>query len=287
MYTLRKQILVICLLILSVSQAKSQFLVHADASQLSCTCYQLTPDAGNKVGAVWNTTLIDLNDPFDFTFTVFLGCDPGTWTGADGIVFGLQRNGTSVGVLGGGQGLGGVTPSLGVFIDTYSNPADNDLTNDHISINSNGDVDHASVNNLAGPYDLGEVEDCEDDTLRVVWDPSITTYTVYYNGTLVLTHVGDIINTVFGGDPMVYWGFTGATGGADNEQRFCLDLTANFSNNIVTTNGCLYDTIQFVDESTSTLGAMSSWNWDFGDGTTSAQQNPQHVYDSVPRIMRS
>ena len=272
--------LAVWVLLVWLSPVRAQFFVHADASQLSCTCYQLTPAINSQVGAVWNTTLIDLNNPFDFTFTVFLGCDQNIWTGADGIAFGLQQNGTNVGVLGGGQGLGGVTPSLGVFIDTYANPVHSDPANDHISINSNGDVDHATANNLDGPYDLGEVEDCEDDTLRIVWDPSVNTYTVYYNGALVLTHVGDIINTIFGGDPMVYWGFTGATGGADNEQRFCLDLSANFSNNIIATNGCLYDTIQFLDESTSTLGAMSSWNWDFGDGTTSATSNPQHAYDS-------
>ena len=272
--------LAVWVLLVWLSPVRAQFFVHADASQLSCTCYQLTPAINSQVGAVWNTTLIDLNNPFDFTFTVFLGCDQNIWTGADGIAFGLQQNGTNVGVLGGGQGLGGVTPSLGVFIDTYANPVHSDPANDHISINSNGDVDHATANNLDGPYDLGEVEDCEDDTLRIVWDPSVTTYTVYYNGALVLTHVGDIINTIFGGDPMVYWGFTGATGGADNEQRFCLDLTADFSSNVSTTNGCLYDTIQFLDESTSTLGAMASWNWDFGDGTTSAVPNPQHAYDS-------
>jgi len=272
--------LAVCVLLVWLSPLRAQFFVHADASQLSCTCYQLTPALNSQVGAVWNTTLIDLNNPFDFTFTVFLGCDQNIWTGADGIAFGLQQNGTNVGVLGGGQGLGGVTPSLGVFIDTYANPVHSDPANDHISINSNGDVDHATANNLDGPYDLGEVEDCEDDTLRVVWDPAVTSYTVYYNGVLVLTHVGDIINTIFGGDPMVYWGFTGATGGADNEQRFCLDLTANFSNNIIATNGCMYDTIQFLDESTSTLGAMASWNWDFGDGTTSSISNPQHAYDS-------
>ncbi|MBL4625956.1 MAG: hypothetical protein JKY42_12570, partial [Flavobacteriales bacterium] len=192
----------------------SQFYVHGDASQISCTCYQLTPDASSQVGAVWNTTKIDLTNPFDFTFTVFMGCDQGVWTGADGVVFALQPNDTTVGTVGGGQGMGGVTPSLGVYIDTYDNDnaggagATGEMVNDHISINSNGDVNHLSVNNLAGPYDLVEVEDCQDDTLRIVWDPATITYSVYYNGTLVLSYVGDIVNTIFGGDPMVYWGFT-------------------------------------------------------------------------------
>ena len=48
--------------------------------------------------------------------------------------------------------------------------------------------------------------------------------TVYYNN-LKLTYNGDIVNTVFGGNPMVYWGFTASTGGASNFHQFCLDVT--------------------------------------------------------------
>lgn len=41
-------------------------------------------------------------------------------------------------------------------------------------------------------------------------------------------------------------------------------------------NGAIPLTVQFTDEST---GAPTSWEWDFGDGATSALQNPSHVYD--------
>jgi PKD repeat protein len=36
--------------------------------------------------------------------------------------------------------------------------------------------------------------------------------------------------------------------------------------------------VQFTDEST---GDITGWQWDFGDGETSDQQNPSHTYDQI------
>ncbi len=47
------------------------------------------------------------------------------------------------------------------------------------------------------------------------------------------------------------------------------------------TNACLNDSVNFVDASSVTPGSIVSWNWGFGDGNTSTQQNPVHQYDSV------
>ncbi len=52
--------------------------------------------------------------------------------------------------------------------------------------------------------------------------------------------------------------------------------SSNFSSN--TTNGYSPLSVQFKDTS---AGNPTSWSWDFGDGTTSTQQNPKHTYSAV------
>ena len=42
---------------------------------------------------------------------------------------------------------------------------------------------------------------------------------------------------------------------------------------------CVGESVQFSDLSTSAL-PISSWTWDFGDGSTSSSQNPSHTYTS-------
>nr|BAL52673.1 PKD domain protein [uncultured Acetothermia bacterium]BAL59272.1 hypothetical protein HGMM_OP3C427 [Candidatus Acetothermum autotrophicum] len=37
-------------------------------------------------------------------------------------------------------------------------------------------------------------------------------------------------------------------------------------------------TVKFTDKSKDPDGQIKSWEWDFGDGTTSTEQNPSHVY---------
>ncbi|RYE24528.1 MAG: PKD domain-containing protein [Sphingobacteriales bacterium] len=48
------------------------------------------------------------------------------------------------------------------------------------------------------------------------------------------------------------------------------------------TNGlfCPNSPIQFNDLSTATYNPIIAWNWDFGDGTASTEQNPKHTYPS-------
>lgn len=45
--------------------------------------------------------------------------------------------------------------------------------------------------------------------------------------------------------------------------------------------GCLPFCTQFQDASSIGSGAIIEWVWDFGDGTSSSQQNPQHCYNQA------
>ena len=241
----------------------AQFQLNGDASIINCKCYQLNPDMGNKAGSVWNINQIDLNQPFDYSFTVNLGCNNSSqWAGADGMVFALQPLNTSIGSSGGQMGLGGVSPSLGVYLDTYQNTAHGDIFNDHISINLDGDVIHTSSNNIAGPYDLGEIENCVAEPLRITWDPTTTLLNVYYNNFLVLNYTGDIVNNVFNGNPMVFWGFTASTGGASNFHQFCIDvpdLIIDSSNVIVESEKCNQENGSI--SGINIVGGISPYSW--------------------------
>lgn len=256
----------------------AQYAVNGNATQINCNCYRLTPDANNQSGSVWNLNQINLHNPFDFIFDVYFGVNDG---GADGIGFVLQPISTTVGGGGGGMGFAGISPSWAVEMDTYQNGGDPAV--DHIAIIRNGDVNHASANTLVGPVQMsassGNVEDGGWHQLRVVWDPATITVLVYFDGALRLTQAYDIIGNIFGGSPNVYWGFTAGTGGARNEHRFCVGIVPQF--NISNASACAGSPLQFTDNSVSTLGAITSWAWDFGDGGTSNLQNPTHVYNAA------
>jgi uncharacterized repeat protein (TIGR03803 family) len=65
---------------------------------------------------------------------------------------------------------------------------------------------------------------------------------------------------------------------------------ANFAFTAVPTTGAVPLTVNFASPSADNEGhAISSWNWSFGDGGTSAAQNPTHIYTTagtyVPALM--
>ncbi|MGY4385143.1 gliding motility-associated-like protein [Pedobacter sp. UYP24] len=50
---------------------------------------------------------------------------------------------------------------------------------------------------------------------------------------------------------------------------------------LVNATGCINTDLLFTDQSTIEAGSIIKWNWDFGDGTTSILQNPNHKFTTI------
>jgi gliding motility-associated-like protein len=262
----------------------AQYTVNGDAFREGCRCYTLTPNINGQRGSVWNNNLINLNQSFDFTFQVFLGCTDNN--GADGMAFVLQPISVTVGGNGGGMGFGTINPSVGVTMDTYQNAdPDFDPFYDHIAIQLNGDVVHNSVNTLTPLTPISStnsnVEDCQNHSLRIVWNAVSKTMSVFFDNQPRVSATRDFVNTVFSGNPLVYWGFTAATGGLSNLHKFCTPLSPGF-NFAPTQRRCVGDSITFFDSTTSFTNVVK-WYWNFADGSDidSINVNPTHVYTTA------
>lgn len=168
--------------------------------------YQVTAAANNQTGAAWNNSPITLNSPFDFTFTVNL-CG-----GADGMGFVLQNSGlAAIGEGGGSMGYYGAqtdfTQSIGAMLKIYQTS--------QLIVTKNKNATALSTTAIAP-----NIANCADRPLRITWDPATTELKVYFDNILRYTLTENIVNTVFGGNAQVYFGFTGATGGVNAVQKF-------------------------------------------------------------------
>jgi gliding motility-associated-like protein len=189
---------------------------------------------------MWNTTKINLNESFEVILDIKFGCKDAS--GADGLVFGFQPVSTSVGSVGQGLGFLNVAPSIGIEMDDFQNNDLSDPSFDHIAIIKNGDVNHSRPNTLAGPVGFdaqnSNVEDCQSHDFSVTWNAVTKTLKVFYECKERLSYTGDIVNTIFSGDPYVFWGFTASTGGLSNVQEVCLRYTSFLDKSVSDTIIC-------------------------------------------------
>jgi len=210
---------------LSASYGQAYFL-NGSATATGNDCYQLTPNLGTQNGTVWYADQIDLNQPFDLSFEMFLGYTD--VNGADGMCFVLHTQGTSaIGASGGGMGYLNFGTSFAVEFDTYQNQNPySDPGFDHIAIQRNGNVNHNSIDNLGGPVQMNafnaNTEDGQNHPVRLIWDPINNLFSVYFDCELRLQTTVDITEDVFSGENLVNWGFTAGTGGLSNIQSVCL-----------------------------------------------------------------
>ena len=231
-----KAIFIFCFLIYTCGIFAQSSNPVGDAFATQDNCYVVTNNVNWQLGAVWFNEQLDLADPFEIELILYFGTND---AGADGMVFVFQQAGVNaLGNAGGGIGFEGFAPSLGVELDTFNNNAFFDLPDDHMAILQDGNSNHASPLNLAGPVsmaaDLSNVEDGQDQIFKIVWDPAIQTLDIFFDCELRLTYTADIVETIFNGNGDVWWGFTGATGGEFNLQTACisefaLGLEPNYS----------------------------------------------------------
>lgn len=142
-------------------------------------CFTLTPNEKRKSGVVWSKTPLTIADSFTVSASLYFGVNDAL--GADGIAFVLQNKGSSVvGIKGGGMGLGGISPSLGVTFDTYMNPQD--PAEDHIAVVRDGMLIKGI---LDGPFPFPEKQQIEDGVFHDVtfeWLSTTQRLNIYWEG---------------------------------------------------------------------------------------------------------
>ena len=225
-----RTMLAVLLFVLFTIISFGQFVTNGSAFATGGNCFTLTPPVNTQLGSVWATSTIDLTQSFDLNFTMSFGASDG---GADGNCFILQPTGTSVlGIGGGGMGFEGIPVGFAVEFDSYTNGSpNNDPWYDHIAFLKNGVVNHGTANNIAGPVQANatnaNIEDNLSHQVRMVWDAPSMTFSCYFDCNLRLSATIDMVNSIFLGNPIVYYGFAGSTGGLNNLQTVCLPSNVN------------------------------------------------------------
>ncbi len=201
------------------------FRLTYNASRLGDSCFQLTKSSTFLNGAVWSKARIDLNQNFRIYAKLNFGNQS---SGADGIGFVIQYLGSNLGSAGEGIGFGGISPSIGIEFDTYTNPYD--PAYDHAALIKNGSSNHqsSSANTLKGPQiplktNGLTVKDGKYYPVAIQWDAAAKKLTCSFNGVEKINHTIDLQKDIFKDSQFVYWGFTAATGGQVNNHYVCID----------------------------------------------------------------
>lgn len=220
---MRAYLLLVFLLLFGMD-TRAQFpILNGNATSLGSDCFRITPDQLWLESSVWIGQL-NIHEPFSITFEVNFGSKD--QNGADGLAFVLQSQGSdAIGPAGGSMGYENIGNSLILEFDNYHNPDLGDPVYDHLAIQSNGAISHTGQLAMAGPvamlFDQGNVEDGQDHLVYVDWNPATQLMQVRFDCELRLNSTLDM-DQHFGGDSIVYWGFTGSTGGLSNVQTICL-----------------------------------------------------------------
>lgn len=225
------------------------------------SCFTLTDNVTTQIGAVWDNKPINLNYSFDASFCMTLGSND--FAGADGFAFVIRKQGSAdIGQAGSGLGFLGITPCIAIEFDTWENQGQqvDDIPADHTAMYINGDYLNPAVGATPLYPNSANVEDGAYHIARIVWNAAQDSLRMYFDGNLRMQYHGDLINSVFGGENLVLWGFTASTGGATNLQQICFP---RYKINLTDVEICEKDSalIHFYDDN------ITSYKWTKEDGT--------------------
>ncbi len=243
---------------LSLKIGAQSYFLNGDATAQADGCYTITPGYSWQNGTVWYSDPLNLNE--NFTIEFFMNFGNIDDNGADGMVFVLQTVGTSaIGLNGAGMGFQGFDPSFGIEFDTFNNSESADLVADHVAFLRDGVVNHNASQNLAGPVQANatsiNIEDGADHIVQIQWNANTHTLQLFFDCTLRLTLQNNLITSIFGGNTMVNWGFTGATGYYYNLQTVCLQEV--FYHNVEDQVICQGESVQLA----ATGNPLGTFQW--------------------------
>jgi hypothetical protein len=207
------------LLIAAQRPTIEDFTMSGDTYLLGDECFRLTEEEDYSSGSIWYKRPISLLKPFSIELTIMAGCQDGD--GADGMVFMFTNRPNRTGYRGEGIGFAGLSPSLGIEIDTWRNYHLYDPAEDHLAFLVNGRVGHFSDDST--PTIIPNLEDCQRHKFTVRWKPEYQSLVVEIDGQPVMIGSFDLVNTIFRGTDVVYWGVSAATGRYNNYHEVCFD----------------------------------------------------------------
>ena len=210
----------LCFAMLLSSLTYAQLQPNGTAFSIQDSCYVLTPNIASTIGTIWDQTPLDLSESKQWNMDINLGCSN---TGADGMVFILHNQKNVNTIAGGSIGYAGLSPSLVIEMDTYTNGSLGDPNYDHLGLMLNGNHNHSQdlINNIPIDPGFANVEDCIYHQAQINWLADVQILEFYWDCELRFSTSIDIKEDVFPNSNDIYWGFIATTGGAVNTHAIC------------------------------------------------------------------
>ncbi len=209
--------------------AQPSFTMNGSAVVISENCYRLTShNSSNDVGSIWCEYPIQLQNSLEIHFAINLGCSKYAGEGLAFVMHSSKSGYDALGCPGAALGFGEspdcpnvISPSIAIEFDTKYSAQQADIYVPHLTVIRNGNFKEPLTKATRIRTNGQDVRDCEYHDVRITWSPSRQELSVYFDGELRLSYLGDIAS-FFGEDKNIYIGFTGSTNGQANMQMVCV-----------------------------------------------------------------